>query len=127
VRAALIGHEEAGVDQQCWYLRLPFAKQFYVADTPCQSPEAGRFSATGVEISARVAGKVHNECCSVVNANPFLERHIKARDLKQTSRLVLRTDDRLYKCQGRNRSYHQNRKDLQPFDHQFTLHQFQSI
>ena len=82
MHASLIGHEVTGVDKQrgnCWEF---FSKEFLIADTPCQPPEPGRFSATGIEVAVSVSTKVNREQHAVIDANTLVKGDIHPDDFK---------------------------------------------
>jgi hypothetical protein len=89
VRRSLVSQEVTGVDKKSRNLAESLLEFAGVADTPCQSPEAGRFSATGFKGAVNIPSKVQDEKGSVVGAKTFTGRYILSYDLESLSILQL--------------------------------------
>ncbi len=82
MRASLIGHEITGVDEQRGNRWEFLSKEFLIADTPCQPPEPGRFSATGIEVAVGVSAEMNREQDAVVDANALVKGDIHPDDFE---------------------------------------------
>jgi len=82
VGASLIGHEVTCVDEQRGNRWEFLSKEFLIADTPCQPPEPGRFSATGVEVAVSVSAEMNGEHDAVIGTDSLVKGDIHPDDFE---------------------------------------------
>ena len=99
-----------------------------IADTPCQPPDTGRLSATGLKTAVDVAREMQHKGYTVVSAEPRISRSILPYDFEAASVFLLRCvgADRL---RGQAPASHtrneRNEYELDLFESPPTLHWFQ--
>jgi hypothetical protein len=125
----LIGHKVAAFYDEQRHLGEVFPEQFFVADTPCQSPHPGGLSATGFEAAVRASYEIHGERSPVVNSRSRFKRRVNAYEFQLLSRLIL-----LDVCAGllarqvrANHCRDEYNYELRRFDYVLILHCFEII
>ena len=79
---SLIGHEVTGVDEQSRHRWEFFSKESLIADTPCQPPEPGRFSATGIEVPVSISAEMNREHDAVIGTDSLVKGDIHPDDFE---------------------------------------------
>ncbi len=89
MRVAIIGQEIAALYDERGDLAQFFLEQFFVADTPCQSPHPGGLSAAGFEDAVRASYEMNGEGGPIINPCARFKRRVYAYELHLFSRLIL--------------------------------------